>query len=132
MTCFHCSRCLIKIINYLSVICCVVILRNLHEKFDKYKPCEQVCSHLYSLEYLRWPVITEMAIIVHAQGSSKFLGRAEAVPLVKAKGIQQVETVLQWLKVKRGDRMAGDLLAAFELFSASILHLFFITPYDSM
>lgn len=50
------------------------------------------------------------------QGSAKFLGRTETLPLVKVNESSSSQAMLQWYEMKKGDKMAGELLAAFELF----------------
>ena len=53
------------------------------------------------------------------QGGSEFIGRARAQPLVKLDPSDPHSAVLSWFTVYKGDKYAGELLAAFELLMVS-------------
>lgn len=52
-------------------------------------------------------------------GEDEFLGRCDVTPIVKLNAKDPRRPVLQWHQLYKGNREAGELLAAFELFSVS-------------
>ena len=63
-------------------------------------------------------------VFLVVQGDSEFLGRAEAVPVVKLNTEKYRPAVLQWLTVTKRGSPRGELLAAFELFLVSLVYFF--------
>ena len=52
-------------------------------------------------------------------GKDEFLGRVFAKPLVRLNGAKPPAPRLMWYDIERGERICGELLAAFELFLVS-------------
>ena len=52
-------------------------------------------------------------------------------PLVKLKGSKPPAPRLLWYPIMCGDKVAGELLAAFELFLVSCLFFAFVNPFSS-
>ena len=63
--------------------------------------------------------------IFPVQGKDEFLGRCHCKPVVKLPGVKAPAVQLMWYTITRGEREAGEVLAAFELFLVIFLSIFF-------